>query len=389
MVGTWTFNASANVLTVVGGTSGIIDAWNADQANGWNVVHKQGSCQFLLDCKLKIGDYSTPTYFSDANKQIAFSALATSATRDFLIQVIPNGHFKLGTLVDAVNKITANGCTLISELNPDLMPYYIYGYPFGGSNSIEIYSSTFIGGYYTFIFCSSTLKVYNSQFYPDGCIFAYSIADVYNLYCYGGFIPFAGATTGTFDTALVNSPFCAFSHDGSGTLTLKNFNIKGATYLMQIIYDGGDAYLINIISNVWTFAWNTASNKKIYRQYEFDLAVTDKDNNPLSSASVELKDKDGNTVFSVTTDAYGAIVTQTVSRGFYQQSTGNTLQEYSPHTLTVTKAGYQKYVKKFTLSEKTKWAIKLARAQAILLGMGKPVVNLCASDPENKYILHL
>ena len=36
MVGTWTFDASNNVLTVVGGSSGspagFMDAWNADKA---------------------------------------------------------------------------------------------------------------------------------------------------------------------------------------------------------------------------------------------------------------------------------------------------------------------------------------------------------------------
>jgi hypothetical protein len=40
----------------------------------------------------------------------------------------------------------------------------------------------------------------------------------------------------------------------------------------------------------------------------------------------------------VATSGSGDIATQTVSRGYYDQAHGNTLQDYGPHTLTISKA---------------------------------------------------
>jgi hypothetical protein len=67
------------------------------------------------------------------------------------------------------------------------------------------------------------------------------------------------------------------------------------------------------------------------------------------------------TVFSVTADVVtGAIATQTVSRGYYNQPNGDTLQDYGPFTLTITKAGKMPYTQTgIVLSEKTKLLIAL------------------------------
>jgi len=78
-----------------------------------------------------------------------------------------------------------------------------------------------------------------------------------------------------------------------------------------------------------------------------------------------------------------------VSRGYYDQAHGNTLQDYGPHTLTITKAGYQTYVKKFVLSAKTSWEIKLAQANGLFFSAGKPILNINPSDPENKSLVIL
>jgi hypothetical protein len=74
-----------------------------------------------------------------------------------------------------------------------------------------------------------------------------------------------------------------------------------------------------------------------------------------------LRDIAENTVFSVTSDAVtGAIATQVVSRGYYQRSTGNTLQDYGPFTLTITKTGKMPYTQTgIVLTEKTKLQIAL------------------------------
>jgi hypothetical protein len=118
-------------------------------------------------------------------------------------------------------------------------------------------------------------------------------------------------------------------------------------------------YLINVDTDEWNVLIDSASTGRLYRQYTFDLNVTDNNGVPLSGATVTLKDKNGNTVFSVTTAANGTIAEQTVSRGCYDYAHGSTLQDYGPFTLTISKSGYATYTQIFTLTSKTSWQISL------------------------------
>lgn len=397
MAGTWTFDASANVLTVAGGASSFIDAWNADQANGWNVVHKQGDNQFLFDCKLQIGDGSTATYFADANKQITFKNGILTSHDTALITTRANSVVTLGMLEDSATKRTSRGIDFIMQDS------YRGQWRVGGT--LNLYSCTFRSINERFVIgrgVSSSEKgtniVYNflADYYTtfDGLdsinnVFFNVLLEKGHNYGYGFY-----RTNGVFDRLTITDYgyLFGFAYTNAQNYTLRN--VLGKSAVQATFYEhsitNSNIYLINADLDAWTFEFDGGSTGTVnYRQYEFDLTVTDKDNNPLSGASVTLKDKDGNTVFSETTDANGAIATQTVSRGFYDQAHGDTVQEYSPHTLTITKAGYQMYVKKFVLSEKTRWELKLARAQTVLLELSKPVVNLCGSDPENTHIMQL
>jgi hypothetical protein len=179
----------------------------------------------------------------------------------------------------------------------------------------------------------------------------------------------------------------------SSSATITNPYVRNVQYTIEIqSVTNSNCHVVNMDydSENWTFGWyGTDTGTRVYRQYTVNLKVTDKDNNPINGATATVKDKDGNQIFSVNTDANGNIATQTVSRGYYDQPHGNILQDYSPHVLTITKPGYQTYVKKFALSAKTAWEIKLAKAQHILLDSGRPVLNLKPSDPENKSVVVL
>jgi hypothetical protein len=183
----------------------------------------------------------------------------------------------------------------------------------------------------------------------------------------------------------------------SPSVTLSNVN-GGTTGALSVMVGGGGmenvtAWFIDCIMNKWTFNWDESegllTNTTVYRQYTFDLKVTDKDNNNISGATVTLKNKYGDSIFIVSTAADGTIATQTVTRGYYNKANGSDLIDESPHTLTITKAGYQTYVKKFTLTAKITWEIKIAKAQQVLLNSGRPVLNLKPSDPENKSVVVL
>jgi len=119
-------------------------------------------------------------------------------------------------------------------------------------------------------------------------------------------------------------------------------------------------YVINYDTDAWNIDWWGADGGgKIYRQYEFDLKVIDKDNIPINTATVKICDKDRNLIVETTTTASGVIATQSISRGYYDQANGDTLQEASPHLIKIEKAGYTTYEADFTLDAQKDWLIAL------------------------------
>lgn len=45
--------------------------------------------------------------------------------------------------------------------------------------------------------------------------------------------------------------------------------------------------------------------------------------------------------------------------GFYNQTGGNSLYDYNPYNITITKGGYTTYTTQFTFDEQTDWTITL------------------------------
>lgn len=395
MVGTITYSAVANTISAVGGSQStpitFEDLYQADVLGGWGKVSKQATVQYSFSCKIVIGDGNTSTYFADVGKQVVFFASSSTTTGESLIFVRAGATFTLGNQVNTGLKSSNQGCTIQSMINDGAFRYMIRN---SGLPTINLYSCAFISGSTSshVIYSSGGGKVWNCVFNEAtqvaldpqsgaGC-------DLFNCIANAGAnnLQITSGSTNSIDrySAIGVTRYLRFSQTG----VAKNVYGRGATVVAFRITDtpGLIGTVVNCDVDSWTFAWDVAGT--VFRKYEFDLTVTDKDNSPVQGATVKLADKNGE-VFSLTTDADGKIATQTVSRGYYQQSTGNTLQEYGPHTLTVSKQGWQTFIKKFVLPEKTKWEIKLARAQLVFLDAGKPALNLNASDPENRHILSL
>ncbi len=120
-------------------------------------------------------------------------------------------------------------------------------------------------------------------------------------------------------------------------------------------------YLVNVDSDSWSMTWFSTGSGETYRQYEFDLNVTDTSGTPIQNANVTVKHY-GQTEaqdFSVLTGANGSFSTQTLTMGFYNQTGGDTIYSYNPHNLTVTASGYRTYTANITLNDKTDWTITL------------------------------
>jgi hypothetical protein len=354
----------------------------------WGVLWRQGTVQYAFECKLIAGDGSTATYLGDTNKQVVWADGISTASGQVMLDILTNATATFGTLNDLTTKRTSSGCSLIT-LESTYRQFFIRT----NSGTLYLYSCllsapNISSGTMVLRSLTDTTRIWNTilvryvEIGMSGAANIYHVTSSQSLYAING-----PAVAGAVDDLVCLSDYYVTYATGTKP-TYKNVIAKGNSKVGDL-FTTNDVYFINGILDSWSVNSFYSSTQKLYRQYEFDLTVTDKDNNPLSSASATLKDKDGNTVFSVTTDANGNIATQTISRGYYDQAHGDTLQEYSPHTLTVSKAGYQTYVKKFVLAEKTKWAIKLAKAVPVLSGLGQPILNLKATDPENAVVLPL
>jgi hypothetical protein len=312
------------------------------------------------------------------------------------IYVVANATFTLGSVVDVNSKTTRNGCDIL-DLATSSWGWVI---DTAAGSTVNLYSCRLATlGKNGYIILASAGNVWNCTFdYRVSLLLgAGSTISVFNLLALGGQTGIqsrsASATINKI-TALGTNYACSFRYMDGGSAAIVNvFARNTLTTTVELVeITNTNCYVVDADAGTanWTLTYSgTVTGTVVFRQYSFDLKVTDKDNNPINGATVVLKDKDSNQIFNVNTDANGNIATQTVSRGYYDQPHGNTLQDYGPHTLIITKAGYQTYIKKFTLSAKTAWEIKLAKAQHILLNSGRPVLNLKPSDPENKNVVVL
>jgi hypothetical protein len=388
-----TYDSTTNVITVTGYTSGIPctfdDIYNADVASGWGKVTRQGAKQYYFTAKLIIGDGATNTYFTDISKQVVFEAIFT-ANNQSLILVMNNAYFTLGVLQDAATKRTYNGCSLRgleATYNGNLLTpntdastcaIYLYGCDLH-SDLAELWWQA--------------ITAYNincdGRCYPNILKYNNTFQEYNNIIVSGtGFGIRRSRTTTTVNNffIMVSSQKLWFQNFAS---TVKNVYWRGSGTTIRMESNNFNCYVINADDGgiAWTIYWAGLNQGKIYRQYEFDL-TTD------PNATVTLKDKNGSTVFSFTSDAStGAIATQTVSRGYYNQTNGDTLQDYGSFTLTIAKAGKITYTQTgIVLTAKTNWQIALLSAPAKVFVdalTGKTALNLNHKKIDNQLILSL
>lgn len=347
-------------ITVTGGTEGspydFQDIYDEDMANGWGQVSKQGNSQFYFECGLDIGDGSTETWFQDTEKQVAF----WDGGNIRYIEVFDNANFILGSLIDATDKITKDGCQLTYKGSS----YAIYSKKGG----IVYLYSTSIHAYDVGMQVLYADRVWNCL--TSRCAMALKgdiekyISSQSRLKPYGA---------GTYNNILVENDgsLIYLSHALGATIS----NLVGtttSTYSFYVIHVSGETfYLVDTDLNKWTFKLrNTYDGCKIYRQYTVDIKVTDEKGNAIEGASVTLTDKDDTEVFSVSTAADGTITRQTMT---YKLYTGNESESkmdettYSPHTLTVTADNFFFVRVIDDLDKKIDWVIGGENMEGIVL----------------------
>ena len=361
-----TYDAPSNTITVTGYTEEtpctFEDIYQADVANGWGVVSKQGDSQYLFDACIVVGNDVNTSWLKDSAVQIEFSASCITANwQRPLIHVQNEGHFQLGTLLDATDKTTEDGVSIL-----DTEPQAHALIDSDANSEINLYGSLFACTGYVSHFTINSDDTYKSQIYECQLDNVYissvnSSVDVtlsritqkhttYGIRYMGGVMD---------DVYLHSNGYALYWYGGCVTTgySITNLKARNNTYLILAysLSESDNSYLINADVDNWNFSWANVQAGVIYRQYTFDAKCIDKNGNPINGVSAvgEYINPYGE-AFSVSTGADGKIATQTTDHGFFDQTHGDTEQLKTPLKVTYSKKGLVTAVKYYVLDEKTK-----------------------------------
>ena len=329
----------------------------------WGAVWKQSSSQYAFDCRIVVGDGSTATWFTDTNKQIIINAGIMTANSQNFIYVMNNATATFGALINGTTKQTGNGCDFLS-----LEATYYGRLIFIQTTSaiVNVYSCSFRATSNEWYWQATT--VYNCL--TDGLAYFHGVAD--KACVIDSLLVSSQAFSATSGTGIrrpragstINNVYFKANRNTiwyqSVGGTISNVKAVGGQYLFALQdVTTSDVYGVNVDwdSANWLINWAGTSTKWLYRQYEFDLMVSKYDGTALSTATngVAVTLTKGTTVINLTTDETGKITTQTLSKGYYDQANGDTIQDAANWTLQVTATGYIPVTRVFSLDQKTSW----------------------------------
>ena len=165
--------------------------------------------------------------------------------------------------------------------------------------------------------------------------------------------------------------------------------------LINFTIDGTDDNLPNV---QWYSATYTPY-PDVWMKYTLDLKVVDDNGDAIEGVTVKVVDKDGDTVTNTTTDSDGLIPTQDLVKvkmnmkpGSSSYPTGPAYTVYvykTPHTLTISKPGYQTYTSKLDMSSKKDLVIKLEKAVEIVTVDDDLALNTDPKNPHSDFFVKL
>lgn len=361
MVLSWAYNAGTNTATLSGAgttTTLFADLVAADTAGGWGKFTANATgTQIQIGGKIVIGDGTNTATCSDINKQITIISGFLSGG-NIVFSIATKSTLTLGEVQNAGTKTTKNGCSIVDLEATN----YHYLTSVVGTATVSLYSSSITAsGTDKCIIRANTVWNFHANNLGLAQIECKANGDYFNLngnYIEYGVLTAASCTFNQIRQIGGYSPVRLYS---SNSATVRNVYARNCNYAFRAdtVSSATNFYLVNHDTDTWVTQWYNANSATVYRQYEFDLQVCDNAESvsqgtvvPIEGADVTLYDKDGNEVFNETSDEDGWIPTQTVSRGYYNQANGNTLQDYGPHFLVVTKDGYEPYMDEYIISEK-------------------------------------
>ncbi len=361
---TQTVQSGDNTIVVTGTGNTFDTIYNADVAGGWGIFTPNNGT-YLCHAELKIGDGSTTTELT--------------ATLRILRQV---WYFQT----------TAASTLTLGSYNSVLGGYdgsIIYFTPASGAWDKKMASF------------NGTLNLYGSGINGnnEGANVSFSgTVTMYDSYVgrYTGYSGFAStAVSGTFVRTSLTGRGSSFGFEKAATidncrfstlkvsknLTLVNSN--GTTFLSTTFMNNPQTvYLQNCSFTSFSYTGHSGQSHTIYVQYGFDLKVIDGSGNAIAGATVTITDAGGTEVFNGTTDANGEITQQNLNKEIRTKIIGQdeVITTKTPHTVTISKAGFITKTIKYTMDRKREEVEVLEKEVPIFIGKGKVLVNV---DPKN------
>jgi len=321
--------------------------------------------EFRMDSRLQIGDGVTSTWFVDESVMVSFVEPFTD-TLQRAVDVKSGATFRLGQLLDATAKTSTDGGMLIVINNYPSNYWLIYE----DNGVAELYSTVLYGfnirGINEFVYLGiirvANGKIYNSVL--NKVVLILRGGDAHRLTVTRHQMAFYSGTLS--DVVVSDSVNYSLDLLEAGDRTIKGGKLQRAgTANFRVgawSYEVANHYLVNVKADSWTFDWfREPVQVTVYRQYEFNIIVTDENGTPIGNANVSIyKYGQGyEKVGSWLTWTNGTIPTQTLTMGFYNQTGGNTIYDYNPYNITIIHPDYARKSFNFTLEQPTNWIVTL------------------------------
>lgn len=410
------YDCSRGDLFVSGGTSGtpanFNDIYNADVAAGWNTFQRTlqpgslsqtGEQIYTCHDNLKISDYFTDSFFTF----IGDSAVLTNST---------NAVITFGTR-GAYGNLYGGGKIVVVNPMAENHNWKFFGTQFNGTvfvaagfNSMQ----TFV----VFPIIDTGCKLYGCTFEGIGQLQQPTlqgtnlIVDGLNIYNarYGLQIAAASFATASFNKVIIMGGTGIYgAWTGNTDATFRNFEFRNVNrfcvHYVNSAYPIVNLNMVNFV-NIGTSAQDIEDTAliglywTIYEKYEFNLKVIDSSGTAISGATVTITDTAGTLLHTLTTNVTGDVTQQdityktytagTLYSATYRQYKADVITTLTPHTIVISKAGYQTKTIKYTVNRKMTEVETLEKQIPMFNIIGddaKLVVNSNPTNPGNNILL--
>jgi len=358
---------------VVTGTANMNDVYNADISGGWGVVSKLAGMVFSVyqvNCYLSIGDEVTTTTFTTNYTALVslccYPIIKAKATWNASHSII---EFVLSQQSFTTNPYGSNSIDL--GTGNTVWDWVIVSLKKGRTVSRAEPNMRFLVSTWT-----------NMRMYLD-YIFEFNLPGWSNLNLNDFSINY-----NCYITSPVN-PLIDFKGTNIAMInggTLENASLSDAVSF--VAYSGGVVFYLRN-GSYRTYSFGGTKTATAYIQYSLNLTIQDKEGNTISGAAVTIKDYSGVEVFNGSTDDNGQISKQWLTKiKSYRQEGASPIETIlTPHTITISKSGYQTKTMKLTMDRKREEVVVLEPAVNLLMPMGERIYkNLKPADGQNKVL---